>query len=537
MIVFLALWISAPSPVPAAEKSSATVQVHGEIVDAETGRPLPARIYIEGSDGGWHFPQSASEAGSAVRYERQRANTQSFERHTTLSAHPFRVDLPPGRYTFTVARGKEYLREIRAIEVAPGMSRLDFRLRRWSDMSAAGWYSGDTHVHRPAAELGNLILAEDVNVAFPLMDWSTDSRIAPTADPRSMGDKLGSGVVVVDPTHVWFPRNTEYEIVRTANRDHRLGAFFVLNHRTRFERPLFPLAGVIKQARAEGALLDLEKHNWPWTIAMVPVLNADLIEIANNHHWEVDYEVKKWAVPAPAWMNLSGTGTDNEHDWTHYGLNTYYALLNCGFRLAPTAGTANGVHPVPLGFSRVYVQLDEPFSYDAWIRGLAAGRSFVTTGPMLRARAGGQWPGAKFPVANRTSSYELNCTIRSEQPLHTIELIVNGEVVRRFEPANRAEAGAFTSEITTRFQPRGTSWLAWRCFEQRAAGRIRFAHTAPWHFDVPGEPLRPRRAEAEWLVARVKEEIARSRDVVPREFLAEYERALKIYEAHAASAR
>jgi hypothetical protein len=404
-------------------------------------------------------------------------------------------------------------------------------------MAQSGWYSGDTHVHRPPEELANVILAEDVNVALPMMDWTTESHVPPTAGLRSLGGKVGSDVVVVDPMHVWFPRNTEYEIFRTDNRQHTLGAFFILNHRTRFERPLFPIAGVVKQARAEGALIDLEKHNWPWTIAMMPVLNADVIEIANNHHWQTDYAVKNWAVPAPAWMKLPGSGTDTERDWTHYGLHSYYALLNSGFRLSPTAGTASGVHPVPLGFSRVYVQLDEPFNYEAWIRGLRAGRSFVTTGPMLRAKAGGKWPGAKFLVPDQTTRYELKCEIRSEQPLESVELIVNGEIAQHFDPVNKPDAGVFTNEVATHFQPRATSWIAWRCFEARPGGRIRFAHTAPWYFEVAGAPLRPRRVPADWLVERVKEEIARSREVVPREFLAEYERALKFYENLAATAR
>jgi hypothetical protein len=512
--------------------------VHGEIVDSETGHPLPARIYIQGSDATWHFPHSASPAGSAIRYERQRANTPSLERHTTLSAHPFRAELPPGRYTFTVTHGKEFLPDKRDVTVVAGMPKLEFRLRRWSDMAKAGWYSGDTHVHRAPAELANAMLAEDVNVALPLLDWTIDTHVPVTGDPRSIGDKFAREVVQVDPTHVWYPRNTEFEIFRVNRRDHRLGALFVLNHRTRFLQPMFPsFDEVIKQARAEGALLDLEKHNWPWTLAIVPLVKPDLIELANNHHWETDYSVKGWAVPAPAWMKLAGTGTDTERDWTHYGLYTYYALLNCGFRLWPTAGSASGVHPVPLGFSRVYVQLDEAFSYEAWMRGLGAGRTFITTGPMLRAKAGGRWPGASFNVTGETQTFELQCDVRSEQPLASIELIVNGEIAQRFTPANQAVDGAFTSGVTTQFTPKGTSWIAWRCFEERPAGRIRFAHTAPSYFVVAGEPLRPRRVEAEWLVARVREEIARSRGIVPPEFLAGYERSLKVYEAHAANAR
>ena len=75
------------------------------------------------------------------------------------------------------------------------------------------------------------------------------------------------------------------------------------------------------------------------------------------------------------------------------GFQNYYALLNCGFRLRPTAGTASGVHPVPLGFGRVYVNCPDKFSYDAWVRGLDRGESFVTTGPMLLVRVNGKGPG------------------------------------------------------------------------------------------------------------------------------------------------
>src|SRR5262249_1525482 len=191
-----------------------------------------------------------------------------------------------------------------------------------------------------------------------------------------------------------------------------------------FEQPVFPLRDIAAKARAEGALLDLEKHNWPWSLALVPTLNVDLYELANNHHWEAPYAIKNWAVPAPAWMGLSDSGTATDRDWTLYGFQSYYALLNCGFRLRPSAGTANGVHPVPLGFSRVYVHLDEPFAFDTWMRGLAAGRSFVTTGPMMFAKAEGRWPGSTFQAPHH--EYRLECAVQSEQPLESIELVVNG---------------------------------------------------------------------------------------------------------------
>jgi hypothetical protein len=371
-----------------------------------------------------------------------------------------------------------------------------------------------------------------------MVDWTTASTVAPSTSGRGFRGNFGDGPVQIDATHVWQPRNTEYEIFRTGNTNHTLGALLILNHRTRFEQPVFPLEAIAEKARAEGALLDLEKHNWPWSLALVPLLKVDLFELANNHHWQTQYGIRKWADPAPVWMGLSGSGTDTERDWTLYGFQTYYALLNCGFGLRPAAGTANGVHPVPLGFSRVYVHLDEPFSFDAWMRGLAEGRSFVTTGPMMLAKVEGRWPGAKFPATNQAKDYALECTVVSEQPLETIELVVNGVVAQRFDPQNtKAQAGSFESRVSTRFDPKTSSWLAWRCFEKRPGNRFRFAHTAPWHFDIPGKPLHPRRAEAEWLVANVKAEIARSQGVAPETLIKNYRRALEIYEQLARTAQ
>src|SRR5436309_5958619 len=116
-------------------------------------------------------------------------------------------------------------------------------------------------------------------------------------------------------------------------------------------------------------------------------------------------------------MGLAGSGTVTERDWTFYGFHSYYALLNCGFRLRSSAGTANGVHPVPLGFSRVYVHLDEPFTYDAWMRGLSAGRSFVTTGPLIFAHVEGDLPGKRFPIQEPFKTFHLDCVVKSEAPL------------------------------------------------------------------------------------------------------------------------
>ena len=93
-----------------ARAAAQTVPVYGDIVDADTGKPLAARLYLQGADGKWHFPKSVPPFGSAVRYEKRSGfNPNATEYHTTLSAHQWVAELPPGNYTAVVERGKEYL--------------------------------------------------------------------------------------------------------------------------------------------------------------------------------------------------------------------------------------------------------------------------------------------------------------------------------------------------------------------------------------------------------------------------------------------
>jgi hypothetical protein len=515
--------------LPAAEPF--LVALRGKVLDADTGKPLPARLYALAEDGSWHFARSEAKAGSAVAYRRKRG-TKSVEMHTTLSAHPFVLDLPPGRCTLTVERGKEYLPQSRTVTVDHGAAKETFRLKRWIDMAGRGWYSGETHVHRSLEELPNVMLAEDLNVAFPLLYWVTEAFAPPRTGGRSTTRDVAARPIAVDATHVIYPRNTEYEIFTVGKKPHTLGAVFVLNHRTVFEEGVPPVGPVARRAKKEGALLELDKHNWPWSMMLVPVMGVDLYELSNNHVWRTEFGFPDFGEPAAGWMTVErGPGGFTEAGWIDYGFRNYYTLLNCGFRLRPTAGTASGVHPVPLGFGRVYVYLGKEFGYDAWVKGLNEGRSFVTTGPMLPAKLDGKHPGAVLrPTGGGPHRFRLTGQALSAVPLSRIEVIVNGEVTERIEPANRKrKAGGYESVLDAPLKVDGSSWLAVRCYEARPDNRVRFAHTAPWHVEVDGKPLRPRKAEVEYLVRRVEEQMKRSAAVLPEAALAEYHRGLRAY--------
>ncbi|HEU0069108.1 MAG TPA: hypothetical protein VFQ26_07615, partial [Nitrospiraceae bacterium] len=188
------------------------VNVHGTVIDSRTERSIAARVYIQSEAGASYFVEQST--GQAVRYDKQNwVNPAAIERHTTIGAGPFQVALPPGKYTLTVERGKEYRPLVRELVVDRDAVTLKLPLQRWIDMAARGWYSGDTHVHRSLAELPNVMLAEDLNVAFPLTYWVTKA-----FDPPGQGDRTDAKdaaaqaeLIKVDDTHVIWPRNTEWE--------------------------------------------------------------------------------------------------------------------------------------------------------------------------------------------------------------------------------------------------------------------------------------------------------------------------------------
>src|SRR4029079_134157 len=92
------------------------------------------------------------------------------------------VLLPAGRYHGSYTRGPEYRVLERDIEVPAGKQHTEsFRMRRWINLAATGWYSGDHHVHAAGcahyssptqgvtpADMMRHIRGEDLNVGCVL---------------------------------------------------------------------------------------------------------------------------------------------------------------------------------------------------------------------------------------------------------------------------------------------------------------------------------------------------------------------------------
>ncbi|GEM_PF-272845 len=507
--------------------------VRGSIIDANTKQLIPARMYVKDSTGGGHFVNTASPEGSAVRYEKRNwINAKSEEFHTTVSAHPFEVRLTPGQYELVVERGKEYSAVTNTITVTDHPISLTIPLQRWINMADHGWYSGDTHVHRTLEELPNVMLAEDLNVAFPLTYWVTHAFRPPTSGDKNSNEAIPNALIEVDDTHVIWPRNTEWEIFSVGQKRHTLGAVLALGHKEPFELGVPTVKNVAKAAKQQGALLDLDKHDWPWSMTLPPNMGVPLYELANNHIWRTQFAFTNWSSPTPQSMRpplreQSGT----EREWIQFTMANYYALLNCGVDMVPTGGTATGVHPVPLGFGRVYVQQPEGFSYENWKKGLETGRSFVTTGPMIFAKLNGKPFGERFDAKQKFAG-KIEGEIISEKPLTFAEIIHDGQPVRTIMGRNtQTKSGAFSTTFSAEIDVTETGWLAIRCWEDRERDCVRYAHTAPWHIAIDDQPIKVPKEDRDYLVERVNIEIERSRELLPQAAMDEYEEALGFYES------
>ncbi|MDA1015510.1 MAG: hypothetical protein O3A00_13790, partial [Planctomycetota bacterium] len=100
----------------------------------------------------------------------------------------------------------------------------------------------------------------------------------------------------------------------------------------------------------------------------------------------------------------------------------------------------------------------------------------------------------------------------------------------RPKPSQVVANRAVQSAHQLRLKIDSTSWLVMRSVQEIPDGRVRFAHTAPWHIEVKGSQLQPRQEEVEYLITRVKTQLERNAEVLSPASLAEFEKALAIYE-------
>lgn len=409
-----------------------------------------------------------------------------------------KLELRPGAYTFEVERGPEYKVRTGHFMIERGAEDSHtVEMERFVDMKREGWWAGELHVHRAVEHIEVLMKAEDLHVA-PVITWWNQRN-------------LWAEKEIPDSLLVRFDESRFYHLM--AGEDEREGGalmYYNLDQplpiqqlheeypaEVRREYPS-PVAFLEMARKLPAVHVDVEKPFW-WDMPVwVATGQVDSIGLANNHMCRSEVlGTEAWGKPRDTKFYPGNLGNGR---WTQ---DIYYHLLNCGLRIPPSAGSASGVLPNPVGYNRVYVHCGSDLTYEKWFEGLRAGQVVVTNGPMMRPLVNGELPGYVFEAAEGEKvelQATLNLSLRDK--VEYLELVKNGNVVQEVRLSDYAKAGGRLPKVE--FQESG--WMLIRAVTNNVQ-TFRFASSGPYYVQI-GQQARISRKSAQffndWVLERAK---------------------------------
>jgi hypothetical protein len=478
-LIFTALLLTTASAAPASAADEGRLEIHA--VDKDTGQPIAARMHLKD-----------------IRGKVIRAPKLPFWRDHFVFDGTLVLELPLGSYNFEIECGPEYKTQTGHFTLERNANDTKtIEMQRFVEMKKEGWWSGDLHIHRPPAEIELLMKAEDLHVG-PVMTWWNNRN-------EWKGRKLP------DQPLVKFDGNRFYQLM--AGEDEREGGALLYFN---LAEPL-PIAGssreypspvkFLEQARqASGVHVDVEKPFW-WDMPVwVATGQIDSMGLANNHqNRDGMLDNEAWGKPRnkASFPSPEGNGRWSQH--------IYYQLLNCGLRIPPSAGSASGVLPNPVGYNRVYVHCGDELTWDRWWENLRRGQVVVTNGPLLRPRVHGPdadregaLPGHVFK-ADKGKSVELQVELKlsTRDPIDYLEVVQNGKVVHEVRLDQFAKEGGRLPPV--KFDNSG--WFLIRAVTKNPK-TFRFASTGPYYVEI-GYERRVSKQAAQFFVDWVAERAAR----------------------------
>lgn len=459
--------------------------VHVRVNDAATGRPTPVRLRITDAQGSYYAPFGRQAAFPTEFAEAVGGNVLiGREAHAYIDG-TCEIALPPGRLSVAIAKGPEYTPIHEAVVLAPGKLALRFTIQRWADLRAEGWYSGDTRSHFLSPHAALLEgAAEDVAVVN-LLAWELTLHGA-AGNYRALPgilDFSGQRPALEAPGHM--------VVVNTLNRHETLGQLLLLNcHRVVY--PLtaggpdgfdgWTLADWCDQCHRKGGL----------------VVGDGFFGQAPAYHGELLADLILGRVDTLQLGEFENPGADRAPRQESL-LTPWYQLLDCGLRIPLAAGSGKDSNRMLLGAARTYALLEpgQPLTYKNWIEAVRAGRTFITSGPLLTFTVNEQPPGAVLDLPVGTATVRVRAEVRSLRSLQRLEVVANSRVVAAADVSGTPAQASVEVEVPL---PQG-GWLAARCWGpyDAAVAQWHAAQSSPVYVHVGGKPPPPDRTALDAL--------------------------------------
>ena len=438
----------------------------------------------------------------------------------------YRAKIPVGNYDLVISRGMEYRFSRRTVTIEAGKDNLvDIKLERWSDMPAKDWYSGDTHLHYGRGHIKDDInifkhaMAEDLHVTN-LLEMGTN--VDTYARQYNWGE------------NAWYGKGTHYLVPGQEDpRTNRVGHTVSLNlsEPVRFPDKYFLYHNVFEKVKAQGGVTGYaHSHD-----GLLPFFNAGGGLALDVPFGLVDL------------VELFNSPRERKSPWVS---SVWFDFLNLGYKLAPMAGTDYmniGVQP---GTVRTYVKLEEGYSVQSWFDALKAGRSFVTSGPMLEMTVNGKGPGSELKLkVGDTVIIKASADVMPDiGTLSKLELYEQGKLIATKDSAIGSETLHLDHEIKV---GHGT-WFVLLAYGKNGGLDTLHAATAPTYVsvnangfcklsDVAGIALKMKNAMNSMLDGRYNEFVSWSTKEIdaPQKILlqARIHKASKIYDGLVSQAK
>ncbi|MCL5269000.1 MAG: CehA/McbA family metallohydrolase [bacterium] len=490
-------------------KVSEPATLKGTLIDSDTGAVLPGRVHIKGSDGVYHRARLVPPDDPTLSEKmipRQFARNLNYQWTFFYSDGHFEIRLPPGETALTLERGFEHEITTQTLTLKPGEIReAKLASGRFIDMQKLGWISGDTHVHWVKNPWN---VDEDINL-LPIVQRAEDLRVANNLILRHHRPPAAEfqtpTYLPVGPAPSMCGPDYHIQMAEEYRNEPFYGHLIFLNIK-KLVQPVSTGAGIM----GPGAI--------DYPINRTAILNA-------RSQGGIVIEAH----------GLTGDGPANIIDHVTDSLDQiqpddYYTVLNAGFRLPLTNGSD---HPMrAIGFVRAYVKIDGdgPFTYQKWIDGIRARRTFTTAGPLLFLTVNGKDMGEEVR-AGRGEPLRVKARVASRLPIGHFQLVRDGEVIK--DVATRAREAEIEWE-----GPAGQSgWFAVRSsdkpfWEKDVAYMVHYggnvAHSSAVYVVVDGKPIfKPEAAVA--LAGMLRKHSAMVAEKGVYENDAQRQEALKIY--------
>lgn len=488
-----------PSPiiVDRLDFGEPTGQLLLEVVDAETGKPVTARISLQRQDGKAFAPAD----GALYRLT---GSTGHF-----YADRKIELELPVGNYRARIFRGPEYEVSEQDLRIAANEeAEVQVPLTRWSHLAKAGWYSGENHVH------ANYGYGEWYNTPATILRQAEgeDLNVCNTVIANSDGEAIFDREFFLGQLD---PRSTDEHLVFWGQEFRST----LWGHMT-----LSSLSTLV-----EPIMTGFQGTTNPWDVPT----NADIAQRVNEQRGLVGYthpagnrldlyDQPYAAKGLPVDAALGRVRLMDIHGHTYEGsIQLWYRLMNCGLRIAGSSGTdvfLNRVRSFPPGWARTYVHLPGGLTYAAWTEGQRAGRSFFTNGPILEFSVDGAELGGTLSLG-QPGPVRVTASARSRVPLDRVELVANGAVIQTLELDENSLSARFEGEVMIE----NSGWLALRAHGPAHHDLVKEAdaHTNPVYLEIEKRPNPLASRDAAYFlkwIDRLERELE-ARDRIPNERL------------------